>query len=216
MKEALKTAGKALVAVLLFGAIAFALLATAFNAGRLEERATWQSREAQRAATFAKELQAEFKRGSEASTVLQKDLQALQTSYSTLEGQHRELRTRVPLVLPAPVRPVRADGRALGAPDGAGQPGQDAGAPGEALLPDVAGDRLSRGAVWMWNSALAGADVPADTCGIADTSSEACAADSGLTVDDAWDNHHINAKSCAADRIRHAALIEFLTERPVR
>ena len=66
----------------------------------------------------------------------------------------------------------------------------------------------------MWNSALAGTDVPAGTCGLADASVEACAADSGLTVDDAWTNHDINVRSCAADRLRYRALIEFLTERP--
>ena len=62
----------------------------------------------------------------------------------------------------------------------------------------------------MWNSALAGADQPVGACGIADQSEQACATDTGLTLQDAWDNHTRNARLCAEDRQRHQHLIDFI------
>ena len=69
-------------------------------------------------------------------------------------------------------------------------------------------------AVWVWNSALAGADVPAHTCGLAGGAAgagdAACAQGSGATAEDAWANHATNARSCAADSARYNALIKAL------
>lgn len=48
--------------------------------------------------------------------------------------------------------------------------------------------RLSLAAVRMWNSALAGADVPAGACGTDAAPEAACAADSGVTFAAAYDN----------------------------
>jgi hypothetical protein len=197
------------------------LSAWIFDAGVTKERAAWQAKETARQAQIAQQLQAEFERGKAASTRFQLAASALQTNYLQLEGPAYDLRRRVPLVLPAPVRggvptcpgvhvPVDAE-------HGAAIPGAAAAAPGEVLgSPGPSDHRLSLAAVWMWNSALVGADTPAGACGLADTSDQACAADSGLTVDDAWRNHETNAKSCAADRLRHQALIEFLNEGPVQ
>ena len=187
--------------------IALLLAAAGFaihGAGRMQERAAWQQKEAQRATQLAQDLQAEYERGRAASAKYQLGASALQASYLSLEGPTHELRQRVSLVLPPAVPDRRTRQPSCAAPE----PHADA-------APSADGPhRLSLAAVWMWNSALAGTDVPAGTCGLADTSVEACAADSGLTVDDAWTNHDINARSCAADRFRYRALIEFLTERP--
>ncbi|MDO8776594.1 MAG: hypothetical protein Q7K57_49350 [Burkholderiaceae bacterium] len=69
---------------------------------------------------------------------------------------------------------------------------------------------LSAGAVWMWNSALQGADKPVGACGLADQSEGACAVDTGLRLQDAWDNQAENARLCAEDRQRHKHLIDYI------
>jgi hypothetical protein len=69
---------------------------------------------------------------------------------------------------------------------------------------------LSLGAVSLGNSALAGAPVPSGACRLDDPSQAACAAGSGLQLDDAWRNHTVNAQLCAEDRARHERLIEFV------
>ncbi|WP_230682797.1 hypothetical protein [Variovorax paradoxus] len=197
------------VALLISGA------AWVHDAGQNKERAVWQAKEAERAIQLTKALQAEYERGRRASQKYQLAASALQTSYLNLEGPSHDLRQRVSLVLP-PVAVARNRDRLPGAPGHVTErQSTDAPAPGQEQRGDVPrSDRLSLAAVWLWNGALTGADVPAGACGLADTSSEACAADSGLIVDDAWDNQALNAKSCAADRLRHRSLIEFLTERP--
>lgn len=72
---------------------------------------------------------------------------------------------------------------------------------------------LSLAAVWVWDSALAGADLPAGACGAADTSFAACAPAAGLTLADAWANHAANSETCAEDRARHQRLIDHLNRR---
>lgn len=73
---------------------------------------------------------------------------------------------------------------------------------------------LSLAAVSLWNSALAGGDVPAGACRAAGTDDAACAAGAGLGVKHAWDNQAVNAASCLADRQRATALIALLCKRP--
>lgn len=200
--------------------IALLLAAAGFaihGAGRMQERAAWQQKEAQRATQLAQDLQAEYERGRAASAQYQLGASALQSSYLSLEGPTRDLRQRVSLVIPPAVPDRRAERPTSSAQAAAFGPAPDAAPPGDPQRDAVRGPhRLSLAAVWMWNSALAGTDVPAGACGLADTSGEACAADAGLTVDDAWTNHDINARSCAADRLRYRALIEFLTGRPTQ
>jgi hypothetical protein len=69
---------------------------------------------------------------------------------------------------------------------------------------------LSLGAVSLWNSALAGHDVPAGACRADDTTSAACAAGANVSLAAAWRNHAANAASCAEDRARYQHLIDFL------
>jgi hypothetical protein len=77
---------------------------------------------------------------------------------------------------------------------------------------------LTFGAVWLWNAALSGqAAAPAGACRVDATTGQAnpaCATRSGLTLDDAWDNHAANATACAQDRARHQRLIDFLNPIP--
>lgn len=215
MSALFKTFGSALLGMVVIAALLLSLGVVVYQAGRTQERLVWVEREANQAKKFASQLDAEVKRGQAASKKSQAAQAVLQASYATLESQYAEVRRRISLVL-APVVPARGvDGQPRASADALAGSQQQPADPGQAQRADGGSDhRLSLAAVWMWNSSLAGADVPAHSCGLADTSSEACAADSGLTVEDVWDNQHVNAKSCASDRLRHRALIEFLTERP--
>lgn len=156
----------------------------------------------ERAATQA--YQAEVKRADQAVADLGSFARAQTARYLDLTGAFNELRrARIPLVI----------GRAAGpacpaAPDGGGPPGLRA--PDRAGGADDGDPVLSAGAVWMWNSALAGADQPSGACGLADPASPACALETEFTFDDAWANHAVNAQQCAEDRLNHQRLIDFL------
>lgn len=98
------------------------------------------------------------------------------------------------------------------AADGAQEAAQPAG--GQAQLhagpPPGRELHLTADAVRLWNSALAGADVPAGACGADGGPAGACAADTEFTLDDAWGNQAENAVRCSVDRIRLRRLVEFL------
>ncbi|MDO9093395.1 MAG: hypothetical protein Q8R98_17795 [Rubrivivax sp.] len=89
---------------------------------------------------------------------------------------------------------------------GSSSPAAPSAAPGRGL-------RLSAGAVRMWNSALAGADVSQGACGPDDPAAAACALASAFDIDDAFSNHVENAARCREDRARHQRLIDYL-QRP--
>jgi hypothetical protein len=95
---------------------------------------------------------------------------------------------------------------------------------------------LSLGAVRLWDSALFSTDLATGACGAVGASAGAgaaddqgtdqatgtratgaaplaCAQDSGLTVDSAWDNQAQNARRWAGDRLRFNALIDFIEAR---
>lgn len=122
---------------------------------------------------------------------LEADKQDLKTRFNDLEGKFHAARSNAPLVQPAAAVTPLASGC-------------------EAVQPAVVDVELSRRAVWVWNSALAGADVPSGACGADDTSAEACAAGAGIGLEATWDNHAINAQSCAEDRLQHQRLIDYL------
>jgi hypothetical protein len=68
----------------------------------------------------------------------------------------------------------------------------------------------------VWNSALKGTDQPSGACGAADPTAAACAAATTATLDDAWDNHVANAQACAANRLAHQSLIDFVQTQNAR
>nr|WP_315206764.1 hypothetical protein [uncultured Albidiferax sp.] len=156
--------------------------------------------------------QAEVTRGTTAVANLQTDLREQRGQYQNLEGKYLELRNRhAPLVVAAR-RPGPTAACAQASTTGPGQ----AIAPTAPTHPDVdpaagAVDVLTRGAVWMWNASLSGdPDQPTGACGSADTSSAACDVATEITLSEAWDNHHTNAQLCAANRLQHQRLIDFL------
>lgn len=208
MKAFLTELVVACVAVLL-------VLALVFHLGRRTERDVWLAEKAKAEAQARTDYEAEVKRGQAAaadSLVFQRNLEL---KYADLQTRFDSVRQSVPLALPRPGNcavAVAATGARAGTDTTATTqgrielPADDAGAvPG-----------LTLAAVWVWNSTLAGENVPAGACGADAATSQpdaACAEAAGLDIEDAWRNHAVNAQSCAADRARHQRLIDFLTER---
>lgn len=144
-----------------------------------------------------------------------------------LEGVMNDARKQFPLLAqPARVAGVAAHAGACAAgpvrhgADTPSEPAQSAAPPPLALVPGPVpvDPSLTLGAIWLWNAALTGqASAPAGACRIDEATKQAdpaCAEPSGLTIDDAWDNHKANARACAEDRARHQRLIDFLNQVP--
>lgn len=185
--------------------LALVLLSLALLGGgyRWGETAANNARDAQLLQAEAKATalyQEQVKLGNKAATNLIADKQDLQIRNQELERKFHAARAHAPLVAAASPAPEAAQGNP--------PPSQDC----VVLLP-APDPGLSRRAVWMWNSALAAADVPSGACGADDTSAEACAVTAGIGLEAAWDNHAANAKSCAEDRLQHQRLIDFLRAR---
>lgn len=194
------------------------LLATGaggYWAGDHNRNNAWLARMLVQERASAQALQAEMARALGVQQAAQRQQQALQDSYATLEGKFNEFKQRGPLVVVRDRGGVAAGAVAAGTVAAAAPGAPAPGAAGPALAGAAdAGVGLSLGAVWVWNSALLGADTPAGACSAADTASAACATDSGLGVADAWANHSANAASCALDRLRQQQLIDYLSSTP--
>ena len=195
--------------------------ATAFWAGGHTRNNAWLARQAvvERAAHQA--YADEVARSTRAATGFATEYSAMQDSFTTLEGKFRELQLHAPLLVyrAGPARPAVPGPLARPAPPGAhagaAEPapaGTEPAPPAPNVAPGgaVADPGLSLGAVWLWNSALAGTDQPAGACGAADPAAPACALEAGLAVADAWANHADNARTCALDRLSHQRLIDYL------
>lgn len=185
------------------------LLATGYQWGAGREQAKHVAEQARAAKVAQERFDAEVLRGDAAVTQLLADRAIQQADFATLEKAFNDLLARPRNLVVH--RPVPADHAVGGADCRTDQP---VGVAADPRYPDNGGEPvLAAGAVWMWNSALAGSDQPAGACGAADTSEAACAAATDLTVEDAWRNHAINARQCAEDRANHRALIDFITQR---
>lgn len=177
--------------------LVIALVTGGYRWGAKATANAWQAKEAKRLQVEAEAREAELRRSEKASGALQAELQQQAITNDALTKAFNDYKRRHPIlvrVTAQPSAPALAD--------------QAAPTPYEPL--PVNGLALTLGAVWMWNSALYNRDAPAGACGLADRSKGACAADSGLTLEDAWDNQALNAKLCAQDRLRHQRLIDFL------
>lgn len=173
---------------------------------------------------------AEVERSNAAATNFALEYAAMAKQFSTLERQLDDARKRTPLAvyrhqsgnpvgngsrcpvvgglaLAPSLVPAPAD-----APSGADAPVAGPLDAAPAVRPDDLA--LSLGAVWLWNSALTGVNTPAGACGAAGAPESACAVDAGLGLEAAWDNHALNAKTCALDRLRHQRLIDYLNATP--
>lgn len=154
----------------------------------------------------------EVQRGDKAVADLIAERAAGDLRFNELQGAFDAVKKTTPLLVARRASACAGLGAAAAAgagghadaPLGAGHP--PAGAPGDP-------DRLTAGAVFMWNSALDGADRPAGACGSADTSEAACAAETSVSLGDVWSNHTFNARLCAEDRLNHQRLIDYLKGR---
>ena len=189
-----------LVSIGIAAALFVGALGCAFMAGDSYRDNAWAAKQAAAERAAKKDYEAEVARGDKATTALITAQRQHAANYKNFERQFNELRLRAPLlalrVLPAGATVPKDDEAVAGATDA-----------------DTRHFALSAGAVWMWNTALAGTDQPTGACGAASTTTAACAVATALTLDDAWDNHNTNAQICAANRLAHQELIDFLTRR---
>lgn len=195
--------------------IAIALVAGGYGWGSHATENAWQAKQAKADREQNAKYQAEVLRGDAAAAAYLTEHLDQEDRYDKLDDQFKAFRKRHPLTLPARVA-AHAPAATAAAPASAAAAG---GVPAEHVELRGGDDpepRLSLGAVWMWNSALAGRDVAAGACdaaAAADGAGAACAADAGLDLVDAWANQEENARTCAIDRQRFKSLIEFVKGR---
>ncbi|MFT4243545.1 MAG: hypothetical protein QM569_14830 [Acidovorax sp.] len=185
--------------------LALALVAGGYWWGRTATDNAWAARQAKAADKARIELDQANERADQAAANYLTEHLDQEDRYAVLESKYCELGRRVPLVVYRPVPAVAACGSEA-------RPAVERAANGD---PGAGGPALTLAAVRMWNGALTATDAPAGACGLAgapEGADAACAEDSGLTLQDAWDNHAANAKSCAQDRQRYRALIDHLKQ----
>ena len=175
----------------------------------------WQARQAQQLRAQTQALEAEQLRGQAAARQSIQEQQALQKSYTALKEKFDAyaITNRGPLVVWRDgVRAACATGVVPGGAVAPERQSEAQGGGGPSAVPDDAGAAisLSAGAVWMWNSDLTGIDAPVGACGAADPANPACAADAGVGIEAAWENHTENAQICASNRIRYQRLINYI------
>lgn len=189
-----------LLRLLGMGLVLGALAALAFYAGVQHQKAVAANADKKTLAQAHQEYVDEVEKGHQAATMYLQEHADQEDRYALLEDKFNRLeKLGVPL---------------LAQPAGQAQagPGPQASAP-PTCINFVVRPQLSLGAVWMWNSALEGRDVPAGTCGAAEATPEACSAAAGLNVADAWRNHTVNAKQWAEDRLSCERLIDEIERR---
>lgn len=193
---------------------ALALVAGGYWWGSFAADNAWAARQAKTGKEAAAELKKETARADAAAGSYLREHLDQEDRYAALDATYRNLRRHAPLVVPGPVvAAASCSGHAAGPQasslDEGGKPAPTGGS--------GLGPVLTLAAVRMWNGALTGLDAPAGACGPAGAAegadaaaAEACAQGSGVTLEDAWDNHAANARACAADRQRYQRLIDFL------
>lgn len=192
---------KALLLRLLgIGLVLGAVAALAFYAGVQHQKAAAANADKKALAQAHQEYVDEVEKGQQAAAMYLQEHADQEDRYAVLEDKFNRLeKLGVPLLAQPAGQPQAS-------------PGPQASAP-PMCINYVVRPQLSLGAVWMWNSALEGRDVPAGTCGAAEATPEACSAAAGLTVADAWRNHTVNAKQWAEDRLTCERLIDEIERR---
>jgi hypothetical protein len=180
-------------------ALMIALLFGGYRWGATTVDAAWQAKDAKRIAAAALASTAESIRADKASGALQAELLQHAIDNDQLQKAFNAYKRRSSILARRPLGPAAPAAAADQAQPASGQ-----------AQPAGNGVALSLGAVWMWNSALYQHDAPAGACGLSDTSEAACAADAGISLEDAWDNQALNARICAEDRLRHQRLIDYI------
>jgi hypothetical protein len=186
--------------------VSIALFAAGYWWGHDASENAWMVKQAKADQKVRAEIDAMTGSAARAAVRYVDELTHQKERYANLARRYRDLRGRHPLVVPGPVVVAQCppNGREARTKDEL-----------QGTEPDAAngGPRLTLAAVRMWNGALTGVDQPAGACGIDGATGKtdsACAEDAGLSLDDAWANHEINARTCAEDRERFRSLIELL------
>lgn len=189
-----------LLQMMRMGLVLAAVAVLAFYAGVQHQKTAQASADKKALAQAHEQYVEEVNKGQEAAAMYLQEHADQEDRYADLQSQFNRLeKLGVPL-LAVPV----------------GQPQTCPGTEQQAApmcINVLVRPQLSLGAVWMWNSALEGRNVPAGTCGAAEATPEACSAAAGLTVADAWENHAINAKQWAEDRLSCERLIDEIERR---
>jgi hypothetical protein len=211
---------KGILGELLVGLLAIiAAAALGYTQGAKHNEQKWLANQAKVERSARADYDAQASRGEVAAANYLKETRALTGQFNDLTEKFNVLRKRVPLVVASrPVVCVR-DLRIGRSEDHVPGEAPTRPNPEQAGLGDGIGDAgpvLTAGAVWVWNSALTGTDQPTNSCGAADPTAAACAAASPITLDDAWDNHIANAQACAANRLAHQRLIDFVQAKNAR
>lgn len=185
-----------------------AFAALAFYAGMQHQKTADAKADKTALAEANSKYAEEVKKGNDAAAMYLGEHADQEDRYADLQTKFDALiKQGVPLLVPpAAGQPPAAAARP--------EPGVDSsGAPSPQCIQVVVRPQLSLGAVWMWNSALEGRDVPAGACGADAATPEACSAAAGLTAADAWANHTVNAQRWAEDRLRCERLIDEIERR---
>lgn len=190
---------------------ALALVSGGYWWGHTATDNAWQAQYAKALEAERAETAKEAERADRAAARYLQEHRDQEDRHAALNSVYQNLRRHAPLVVPGPVAVVPACGTTT-------EP--EATPPNPPSVSDAAGNlgpELTLAAVRMWNGALTGTDQAAGACSPAgaaeDTdaaAAQACAQTAGLTLDDAWANHAVNAQSCAEDRQRYQYLIDFL------
>lgn len=165
----------------------------------------WSARQLEKDRQAAIELEQAHQHADAAASAYLTEHLTQESRYAQLDQRYAELRKRAPLVVAAPISSSTCNSSLVQEPDVSDSTAAPAAEP--------AGPVLTLAAVRMWNGALTGSDEPAGACGAADpaiSTDHACSQTAGLSLDDAWNNHALNAQSCAADRLRYQRLIDYL------
>lgn len=190
-----------LTAVLL-GLLLIALRSHFIGVGEAQERARWEARQMKVERQAQQDFAANVQLGNQAAADQLADERQVRRHADGLTTERRHATLTLPP--PACLAPVA---RAELQPDASPPAAPAAEPPGGAD-----GVRLTADAVRLWNSALAGHDVPAGACGADAAAGGPCAANAGLTVADAWDNQAANALACRIDRARLTRLQTYLKQ----
>ena len=224
---------KSMAGELLIGLLAIlAAAALGYSQGAKDNEQKWLTNQAKVERSARADYVKEVRRGEVAVANYLKDTRALTEQFNDLTEKFNALRKRTPLLVArsgitvCDQRSVVAAGAhtntesrwptTLEPPVVAGRSPADVAAEGVHPADSPVYFGLTAGAVWMWNSALAGADQPSGACGAADPTASACAAATPHTLDEAWDNHIANAQACAANRLAHQRLIDFVQSQNAR
>jgi hypothetical protein len=189
---------------------ALALLGSGYWWGHTATDNAWTARQVKDTAEAANRQFRAWERADEAVATYTQNHQNLEKRYAELDARYQNILRRVPLVRVNPVV-VGANGSPVVSAQANPEP-QDVPQPVNGS-PDV---RLTLAAVRVWNGYLTGTDQAAGACGAVDppegteVAEGACDQVSGLTLDDAWENHRLNARDCADDRARYRSLIDYL------